>query len=125
LRIFNLTHCLFRTDLLNFDEFEIFIRKISSQLRVLSFTPTAYIAYLDADRWERLISQHIPYLHTFQFDYSDALFGRSVYQPYRSVLHRFTSTFWIEKGWMFGMEMNLSHGLPNGIVYSIRPHKYV
>ncbi len=124
LRIFNLTYCSIQICYLNFNEFEIFIKKISSQLRILHFSPASDIVYLDADRWERLISQHMPYLHTFHFEYSDIVFGRFEFQSYHSFINRFTSSFWIEKGWIFDIQTDLNHWPPIEIIYSIKPHKY-
>jgi hypothetical protein len=121
LQIFNLTYCSIKICFLKFDEFEIFIKKISSQLRVLNLIPSSDIAYLDANRWERLISQYMPYLHTFQFEYSD----RFQFQSYHSFVNRFTSSFWIEKGWIFNIQTDLIYWPPIEIIYSIEPYKYV
>ncbi len=123
LRIFNLTHCSIRICYLKFDEFEIFIKKISSQLRLLHLTSSLDITYLNADRWERLISQHMPYLHTFQLKHSDVISGCFKVQSYHSFINRFTSSFWIEKGWLLDIQTDLNHWPPIKIIYSIQPHK--
>jgi hypothetical protein len=125
LRLFNLTHCKIRICNLKFDELEIFMKKFSAQLRVLHLAQTSDIVYLDADRWERLISQYMPYLHTFQFEYSDAAYSLFGYQLYHSAIHRFTSSFWIDKGWIFNIQIDLTHWPPIEIIYSIQTHKYI
>ncbi|CAF4160454.1 unnamed protein product, partial [Rotaria sordida] len=46
---------------IDFDEFEMFM-KISSQLQILHISQEYGKAYLDADRWKRLIIKHMPHL---------------------------------------------------------------
>lgn len=123
LRIFNLTFCSIRTCYLTFDKFEIFIKKISSQLRVLHLTPYDDINYFDADRWERLISQFMPYLHTFQFKYSDAMLGGLKLKSYHMSIHRFTSSFWIEKRWSLDIQNDFNYWPSIETIYSIQSHK--
>ncbi|CAF2030643.1 unnamed protein product [Rotaria magnacalcarata] len=123
LNIFNLTYCSISLCYLKFDEFEIFIKKISAQLRVLCFNPCSDISYLDADRWERLITKHMPLLHTFQFKYHDAVFGYFEIQPYHLFINRFTSPFWIERKWLFNIEIDFNHWSPLEIIFSIQSNR--
>ncbi|CAF4971149.1 unnamed protein product, partial [Rotaria sp. Silwood1] len=57
----NLVYIRFNVCDINFDEFEIFM-KIFSQLQVLHISQEYGKAYLDADRWKRLIIKHMPHL---------------------------------------------------------------
>ena len=126
LRMYNLTYCSIRKCCLKFDQFEVFIRKISSQLRILRFSPFIDISYLDGDRWQRLISQYMPYLHTFQLEYHDTVVSSPfIIHPYCSLISRFISSFWIEKQWFFNIETSLTCWLPVEIIFSIQPDKYV
>jgi len=122
-QLFHLTSCTIRICYLKFNQFEIFIKKISSQLRKLYFIPLNDITYLDADRWERLIIEFIPYLHTFYFKYSDVIFSQLNLQSYHTLIHRFTSLFWIEKGWIFNIQIDLNYWPSIEIIYSIQSYK--
>ncbi|CAF3714784.1 unnamed protein product [Rotaria socialis] len=123
LNIFNLTYCSISLCYLKFDEFEIFIKKISSQLRVLCFNPCSDISYLGADRWQRLITKHMPLLYTFQFKYHDAVVGYFEIQPYHLFINRFTSPFWIERQWLFNIEIDFNHWSPFEIIFSIQSNR--
>ncbi len=124
-RIFNLTHCSIQRCDLNFNVFEEFIKNISTQLRVLRIVPLLNIDYLDAGRWERLISQHIPYLHTFHFKVHGDFHSPLQLECYHLFLNRFTSSFWIERRWLFKIEIDLERWPISEIIYSIQPNTYV
>ncbi|CAF1520800.1 unnamed protein product [Rotaria sordida] len=88
---------------LEFDKIEMFMKKISSKLKVLRFsTRSQDRSYLLSNRWEEFILQHLPYLEKFYFkyniniDYQDELADF----PWQSDL--FISSFWIERKWIFG-----------------------
>jgi hypothetical protein len=123
LRLFNLTYCSIRMTFLKFDQLEVFIKNLSGQLRVLHLNETLDIAYLDADRWERLISKYMPYLRSFQFEYSDRANVRIEHQRYHSLLHRFTSSFWVDRGWILNIRTDLTHWPPIEIIYSIQTYR--
>jgi hypothetical protein len=83
---------------IDFHDFEIFITKVSSQLRVLNVTQYMTVAYLDADRWERLIKKHIPHLRRFYYKYQEYF----ELEEEESIdlcmkIKQFTSRFWIER----------------------------
>ena len=59
---------------LQFDEFEIFISKIYSKLKVLSVTiESEDVAYLDDTRWEQLILQYFSQLKKLYFHYYERI----------------------------------------------------
>ncbi|CAF4944798.1 unnamed protein product [Rotaria sp. Silwood1] len=123
LKIFNLTYCSISQCYLRFDEFEIFIKQISSQLRILHFKSYSDVFYLDADRWQQLISQYMPYLHTFQLEYHESVSGRFEIKSYHSFINRFISPFWIERQWLLNIEIDLNHWPPAEIIISIQPKR--
>ncbi|CAF0829626.1 unnamed protein product [Rotaria sordida] len=123
LKLFNLTYCSISQCYLKFNEFEIFIKQISSQLRILRFKPCSDIFYLDADRWQQLILQYMPYLHTFQFKYHDGISDHFEIQSYHSFLNRFISPFWIERQWLLDIQIDLNHWPPVEIIFSIQPKR--
>lgn len=123
IKIFNLTHCTISLSYLNFDDFEELIKKVSAQLRLLRYHPLSDLNYLDAYRWERLISQHMPYLHTFQFTYHHAVFDLSENPSYRAFVNQFVSKFWIERRWLLNIQLDLKYSPPIEIVFSIQPYR--
>jgi hypothetical protein len=74
--------------------------------------------YLDAHRWEQLISQHLPRLKKFYFKYFD--FICEYFQPrtYPEPANQFSSSFWIDRQWILEAETN-----DEQIIYSIHPYK--
>ncbi|CAF1145232.1 unnamed protein product [Rotaria sordida] len=95
------------------------IRKLDCKLKVLRFTSeTEYIDYLDANRWERLILQNLPQLEDFHLKYyvqHDDVYESSIYLE---DCNQFTSSFWIERKWIFEAEIGFYL-----TVYSIQLYK--
>ncbi len=82
-----------------------------------SITRSEDITYLDADRWERFISQNLPQLEEFKLQYYE-----QTIDPNKSLTdlegpNQFSSPFWIARKWVFCAEAD-------GI-YSIRSYKYI
>ncbi|CAF1122191.1 unnamed protein product [Adineta steineri] len=109
----NLTHLsIYGTDL-RFDAFEIFITKIHSKLKVLSLeNPAKDMNYLNADRWEKFILKYLSQLEKFH------LICEFHGSCRRSTSNSFNSSFWIERQWIFEIEINLDI-----FIYSIHPYK--
>jgi hypothetical protein len=120
----NLTHLSIGIKGVTFDEFEIFIRKMSSKLKVLYIiSQSQNIIYLDGHRWEQLILQYLPQLETFYFEYCDVpnYVNMEVEYPiYSKGPNEFSSLFWIERQWIFEAETD---GVLNK--YFIRRYKYI
>jgi hypothetical protein len=94
-----------------FDEFEILISKIYWKLKVLSFTTQSEdIVYLDASRWEQLILKYLPRLKDFYFHYYKYIPNKDQSSKYLGELKPFTSSFWIERQWVFETKIELKHG---------------
>jgi hypothetical protein len=120
----NLTHLSIGLKGVTFDEFEIFIRKMSSKLKVLSvISESQDIIYLDAHRWEQLILQYLPQLETFslRFYHSEQNVDKeSRYSTYSGRSNEFSSSFWIKRQWLFEAEI---HGYMNK--YLVRRYRYI
>jgi len=52
-----------------FDEFVIFMSKLSGPIDVLRIKYHTSSDYLDANDWEHLIKLRLPYLRTFDYEY--------------------------------------------------------
>jgi hypothetical protein len=119
-RLSNLTHIFFCECRLEFRDLEKFMEKISSQLRVLYINTSLDSLYLDADRWERIISQHLPLLRTFNFEYKDFnLISHNV------LVNKFTSSFWIDRRWIFELKVDMHQESITKMIYGIHSYKYV
>jgi hypothetical protein len=118
-RLLNLEYISINDCDFNFDQFEIFIKKICSKLKVLRIINRSNdITYLDANRWEQLISQYIPDLRTFNFQFSEYLIFDHSFTVYHTRMNRFTTSFWIAHQWIFELELNYGQ-----MIYSIHSYR--
>ncbi|CAF4174433.1 unnamed protein product [Rotaria sordida] len=102
-----------------FDEFEIFINKLNSKLKILSLTTIVEdIAYLDANRWEKFILTKLPQLEKFYFKYTTHFEENMQPSMYFGKRDQFISLFWIERQWILETEIEFDN-----LIYSIRPYK--
>ncbi len=108
---------------LEFDEFEPFIMQICSELRIMRLITDSDSAYLDANRWERLISHHMPNLRKFHFTHYEFLFNHLHIAKYHKFMHRFMSPFWIERQWIFELKATRNWESETELTYSICPNK--
>ena len=125
IKMLKLTRITFNMCNAMFDDFEIFIQKICKQLRVLCINTSQDAAYLDAIRWERLISQHMPYLRVFNFEYHEYHYQSIELSSHNNQLNQFTSSFWVDRGWFFQIIADIDYWPPIKISYSIRPDGYI
>ncbi|CAF4252976.1 unnamed protein product [Rotaria sp. Silwood2] len=102
---------------IDFDEFEMFM-KIFSQLQVLHITQEYGKAYLDADRWKRLITKHMSHLCRFNYQYSEYDYNTYEDTILDVIINRFTSPFWVDRGWIFELEISIEE-----ISFLIHPYK--
>jgi hypothetical protein len=119
--LLNLTHLSIRVSEAKFDVFEIFMSKIHSKLKILSFTTDCEdLDYLDANRWEKFILKYLPQLQEFYLRYYASFGCDSEDRIYRGKPNQFISSFWIERQWILEVKDE-----PEEIIYSIRPYKYI
>ncbi|CAF4124019.1 unnamed protein product [Rotaria sordida] len=91
----NLIHITLSLYDIDFDEFKQFIIQISSQLKCLSVT----IQYLS-------------------FCYIDVINDDFEINPYHALINRFTSSFWIQRQWIFRILV-----ADDEVIYVIRPYR--
>ncbi|CAF1472323.1 unnamed protein product [Rotaria sordida] len=102
---------------IDFNEFEEFLLKLCSQLQILNVKiHSSNKSYLNANRWEQLISQKMTSLNKFFFSYTDII-HRNFNVTSHPLLNDFTSSFWINRKWIFKV---LAHD--DELTYSIRPY---
>ncbi|CAF1189193.1 unnamed protein product [Rotaria sordida] len=115
----NLTHLTVTLRDIEFDEFENFLLKHCSQLELLNVKIYSMDEiYLDADRWEQLITQNITSLTKFIFRYSDTIDEDFQITYCHSLINRFISSFWIDRKWIFKLLIE-----DDELIYSIRPYQ--
>lgn len=113
----NLTYLVLNRCELEFEILEKLMKKISLHLKVFRIIIRSKDdLYIDADRWERLIKEHMPCLKKFYMKYYE-YFNEDLKF---SSIYKFSSIFWIERKWMFELELN-----QNDLIYSIQPQKYI
>ncbi|CAF4046103.1 unnamed protein product [Rotaria sp. Silwood2] len=103
-----LTYISLKLHNVNFDDFEILVTNYFRQIQVLTIA-IQYIGfydnstqYLNADRWEQLISIHMLNLRVFDFQLSyRGLDSNDERQAFETLINKFNSTFWIEHQWFF------------------------
>jgi hypothetical protein len=116
----NLTDISVPMDSVRFDEFEILIRKINANLKILRVSIQSQdMNFLNAYRWERLILQSLPQLKEFYLRYHEGVDDQNKYPIYSGEANQFTSSFWIERQWIFEAEI-----IGTSINYLIRPYRY-
>lgn len=104
--LINLTYLRLHVSHVKFNEFEIFIRQVQPQLKVLHFsTSSDDIAYLDADRWERLILKDLPQLEKFSLRYNEYINDDHVSNVRFQGSNPFFSSFWLKRKWIFETEL--------------------
>ncbi|CAF3979001.1 unnamed protein product [Rotaria sp. Silwood1] len=121
--IFSLTRISISKCYANCDELEMFLINISPQLQVLRINTFRDVTYLDANRWERIISQHLLYLNIFEFQYEESIYGELEVTDYHESLNKFNSLFWIKRKWFFKISIDTHNWNTNFIVYSIFPYR--
>ncbi|CAF2840285.1 unnamed protein product, partial [Rotaria sp. Silwood2] len=119
IKLNNLTHLTMTLYNLEFDEFEEFLLKLCSQLQLLNVKIESIDEnYLNADRWERFISKNMTSLIKFIFRYSDTIDDEFEINFYHSLINRFTSSFWIDRKWIFKLLTK-----DDELIYSISPYQ--
>ncbi|CAF2123652.1 unnamed protein product [Rotaria magnacalcarata] len=99
-------------------ELEIFSNKLCSNLKILFINCSQNIIFFDAHRWEQLILHYYPQLEKFYLTYYDGINNNNQYPIYTGPVNQFSSSFWIQRKWIFHVQIN---GIYNK--YMIYPYK--
>lgn len=120
----HLTHIFFGKCFIVFDEMEMLITKISPPLKTLCLTCSRDPAYLNADRWERIICKNLTQLHVFNFKYEEAIDGDFEITAHHERILRFNSSFWINRKWSLKFHIDRSYLFGDAFVYAVGPNEY-
>jgi hypothetical protein len=102
-----------------FDELKFLITRVSPQLQVLRVTGTNDVTYLDADQWERMISQDLLHLRIFELRYEESIDDDMEVTPYHERIHLFNSSFWMKRKCCFRLYIDTNFSMDNILVYSV------
>ncbi|CAF4947184.1 unnamed protein product, partial [Rotaria sp. Silwood1] len=114
----------------NFDDFENLVINYFRQIQVLTIA-IQYIGfygnstqYLNAGRWEQLISTHMLNLRIFDFQFSyRGLESNNERQTFETLINKFNSTFWIEHQWFFDHHYHQITWSNPAVFYSRNPYR--
>ncbi|CAF1564677.1 unnamed protein product, partial [Rotaria sp. Silwood1] len=118
-----LTYVNFHRCHLQFSELEILINMIGSQLKVLHFTTSDNITFLDVNRWQSLILQYLPNLFKFEFEYDEKIPNVFQLESHHQQINQFTSLFWIQRQWYLQIQIDAVPFSNNRIIYSIHSYR--
>ncbi|CAF4037194.1 unnamed protein product [Rotaria sp. Silwood2] len=118
-----LTYVNFHRCHLQFSELEILIKKIGSQLKILHFTTSDNITFLDVNRWQKLILQYLPNLFKFEFEYDEKIPNVFQLGSHHQQINQFTSLFWIKRQWYLHIQIDAVPFSNSRIIYSIHSYK--
>ncbi|CAF3997583.1 unnamed protein product, partial [Adineta steineri] len=97
-----LTHISMSIVFLEFDEYEIFLRKLPCTLKSFNLYVCGgdlQLQYLDFDMWEELVVQSFPQLEKFYFHYNVVPQEEDDFIFLGCVCDQFISSFWIKRQW--------------------------
>lgn len=120
----NLTDITIKLEHMNFDYFECLIINAFSYVKALTITINDDEKYLNAKRWERLISSYLPHLRIFDIRCANFVINENDENACRSLMDRFSTRFWTERQWFFRHDHNWKGHSNRGVFYSIQPHRY-
>ncbi|CAF1253628.1 unnamed protein product [Rotaria sp. Silwood1] len=120
----HLTHVELNLSNMNFDEFELIIKNLFNRIEVLYISSLANETYLDEYRWKQLILSHMHHLRIFDIMIKHDLDLNEDILEKISLINRFQSRFWFERGWFFEYEICYDYDdLCCLIFYSINPYR--
>ncbi len=121
IRLANLTYLSIDMGHLDYDKVMEFIKKLSSNLKVFHLTIQSFdIMYVTSNLWEEFIIEYLPYLEKFYLNYCEPILYDNQSRKYHWKENQFTSSFWIERKWIFEAEIDTHE-----INYSIHPYRYI
>jgi hypothetical protein len=114
----------------SFNDFELLVTNFFRQVQVLriAICCTAYfnhsMEYLNADRWERLISTHMANLSIFDFQHQHRIARcPDTRATFEAQVNKFNSLFWMKRQWFFEYQYQQITWTKIAIFYSTNPYR--
>ncbi len=119
-----LTHVSLKLKNIKFRLFELFLINYFRDIQVLRISTNDDDEYMDANRWERLISSHIVNLRVFDIQHTYSFRYANDHLEYDNRIKQFTTSFWVNRQWYFACQYpeRVSRSKYN-LFYSIKPYK--
>ncbi|CAF3725719.1 unnamed protein product [Rotaria socialis] len=108
-------------DYVRFDQFEKILKTFFHYVEILRIATLFDEAYLNAKRWEELLSIHMPCLRIFDMNHCDSIRNNSL--TYHDLIDQFNSSFWISKQWFFTHQHDWQQSLESGMFYSTNRYR--
>jgi hypothetical protein len=103
-----LTHVSLNLQNFSFRELDLWFKNISNKIQVIHILIQSDKEYLDASRWEQLISSSMPYLRIFDIVIRCKIqYDENIVQC-TAQMDQFNSWFWIERQWFFEYQVHQS-----------------
>lgn len=120
----NLKRLFIQLDAIPFNIFESFIIQVCGNLEVLHISAKYEKTYLDAKRWEQLISCQMPNLCILDFQFKSQLFDRQIQsKEYDKLIEQFNNEFWYQRKWFFASQNCRSDYGSFKFFYSVNPYR--
>ncbi|CAF3339637.1 unnamed protein product [Rotaria sp. Silwood2] len=120
----SLTYVNLKVQCLDFNQFEQMIIGYFQQVESLYLSSGYYNDYLNANRWQRLISNHMKNLKVFDLYHMDVKrFDNNSQQIYHDMIKNFASPFWTKRQWFFTHHHEQEGNCHTGYFYSTNPYK--
>ncbi|CAF4552830.1 unnamed protein product, partial [Rotaria sp. Silwood2] len=107
-------------DCIYFDNIEKILKGFFHYVQILRLTIKYDEAYLDAQRWEKLIISYLPYLRIFDINHQNSMINNNL--TYHDTINQFNLSFWTKKKWFFTHQHNWTKRLNTGVFYSTNPY---
>ncbi|CAF4169110.1 unnamed protein product [Rotaria socialis] len=119
----DLTHVNLKLQRITFDYFESSIMKFFHHLQVLRISTSHDIEYLNAKRWEKIISSYMPQLRVFNIEHEHVLKNGTDINSCQNLTNRFTTSFWTKRKWFFRHQHSSLERSNHVIFYSTHPYR--
>ena len=112
----------------NFGKLAIFFSKISPNVKLIRLNiddDVDLLSYLDADEWEKFITNNLTQLRRFEFTYRQTIDTDLDELPITENINRFNSSFWTRHNWIFQVSIDADQYFLGSIdlIYSVAPPK--
>ncbi|UJR17676.1 hypothetical protein I4U23_004573 [Adineta vaga] len=116
----HLTHVSIKLKYIRFDVFEPLMKILFQNLQFLCISTYMDNEYINAQKWERLITNHMTHLRIFDLQHETSSIN-SLHCEH--LMNQFSTLFWTERKWFFTHEHNYSGRSNQGLFYSIEPYR--
>ncbi|CAF1456015.1 unnamed protein product [Rotaria sp. Silwood1] len=119
----HLTHVSLNRLDIPFDQLESMSRSLLNPIQVLHISNYSSAAYLNANRWQRLILSHIPHLRIFNILISYTLNWAENIVDFITMINKFNSLFWFKRQWFFEYYVDKKRDQNFLSFYSTNPYR--